>query len=50
MSLGDAIIAATALIHGLTLATRNVRDFHWIDELTILDPITDKAGYPSDSS
>lgn len=23
----DAIIAATALVHGLTLATRNVRDF-----------------------
>jgi len=24
---GDAIIAATALIHGMTVATRNVRDF-----------------------
>jgi len=24
---GDAIIAATALVHGMTVATRNVRDF-----------------------
>ena len=23
----DALIAATALVHGLTVATRNVRDF-----------------------
>jgi toxin FitB len=24
----DAIIAATALVHGMTIATRNVADFH----------------------
>ncbi|QOV91138.1 type II toxin-antitoxin system VapC family toxin [Humisphaera borealis] len=38
MSLGDSIVAATALSHGLTLATRNLGDFHWIVELTI-DPV-----------
>ena len=27
MTLGDALIAGTALVFGLTLVTRNVRDF-----------------------
>ena len=40
MGLGDALIAATALVHGLTLVTRNVKDFRWIDGLTVLDPST----------
>jgi predicted nucleic acid-binding protein len=39
MSLGDSIIAATALVHGLTLATRNLDDFRWIPDLTLLDPL-----------
>jgi toxin FitB len=39
MSLGDAIIAATALVHDLTLVTRNVADFRWIAGLRLLDPI-----------
>jgi predicted nucleic acid-binding protein len=39
MGLGDAIIAATALVHGMTLATRNVADFRWIAGLTIVDPL-----------
>jgi predicted nucleic acid-binding protein len=39
MSLGDALIAATALEHDLTLATHNVGDFAWIDELDVLDPL-----------
>jgi len=39
MSLGDSIIAATALIHNLTLYTHNVRDFKWIKELKIVDPL-----------
>ena len=39
MSLGDALIAATALVHRLTLVTHNVPDFDWIDGLTILDPL-----------
>lgn len=38
MSVGDAIIAATAIVHHLTLVTRNVEDFRWIDELTIFNP------------
>ena len=38
ISLGDAFVAGTALAHGLTLVTRNVEDFHWIHELTILNP------------
>jgi predicted nucleic acid-binding protein len=38
MGLGDALIAATALVHGLTLVTRNVKDFRWIDGLNLLDP------------
>ena len=38
MGLADSIIAATALIHGLTLATRNTDDFKNIPGLTIFDP------------
>jgi predicted nucleic acid-binding protein len=39
MSLGDCIIAATALCHGLPLATRNTADFAWIDGLELRNPI-----------
>ena len=35
MSLGDALIAATCLEHGLKLATRNASDFDWIPFLTV---------------
>jgi predicted nucleic acid-binding protein len=38
MSLGDALVAGTALAHGLTLVTRNVEDFHWIQGLSLLNP------------
>ena len=38
MSLGDALMAATALVHGLQLVTRNVQDFQWIDGLDLLNP------------
>ena len=34
----DALIAATALAHGLTLVTDNVKDFRGIDELRIINP------------
>lgn len=40
LKLGDAIIAATALVHQLTLLTRNIDDFKNIDGLNIIDPHT----------
>ncbi|MDD5056392.1 MAG: type II toxin-antitoxin system VapC family toxin [Sideroxydans sp.] len=39
LSLGDALIAATCLERGLSLATCNVGDFSWIDGLKILNPL-----------
>jgi hypothetical protein len=41
MSLGDSLIAATALVHDLTLVTRNVEDFQGIDGLRVLNPFAD---------
>jgi predicted nucleic acid-binding protein len=38
MSLEDALVAGAALVHGLTLVTRNVEDFHWIQGLSLLNP------------
>jgi predicted nucleic acid-binding protein len=38
MSLGDALVAATALQHQLSLLTRNKADFEHIDGLTVIDP------------
>jgi predicted nucleic acid-binding protein len=38
MTLGDALVAATALAHALTLVTRNTTDFTWIPGLTVLNP------------
>jgi predicted nucleic acid-binding protein len=38
MKLGDAIIAATALVLGLTLLSRNLSDFKNIEGLTVIDP------------
>ncbi|GAK58887.1 PilT protein-like [Candidatus Vecturithrix granuli] len=38
ISLGDAIIAATAILYHHTLVTRNVEDFKWIVELKLLNP------------
>lgn len=35
----DAIIAASALIQGLTLVTNNVSDFEWIEGLRLIDPL-----------
>jgi len=43
MSLGDALIAGTALSHGLSLATHNTEDFAWIEELEVIDPLTNKS-------
>jgi len=39
MSLGDALIAGTALGHNLKLVTKDTQDFQWIDGLTLLDPL-----------
>ena len=38
MSLGDALIAGTALAYNLTLITRNTQDFRWVDGLKLIDP------------
>ncbi|MEY3073210.1 MAG: hypothetical protein RLZZ353_1406 [Actinomycetota bacterium] len=34
----DALIAATALVHGLTVVTRDVADFARFDGVRVLDP------------
>lgn len=39
MSLGDAIIAATAIEKNLALVTHNVKDFRWIAGLHLIDPL-----------
>jgi len=36
--LPDAIIAATAMVNGLTLITRNIKDFEGIPGLKIINP------------
>jgi len=37
VSLGDSLIAATALVHDQTLVTHNLDDFRWIQGLQLLD-------------
>jgi predicted nucleic acid-binding protein len=39
MRLGDSIIAATALCHGLRLATNNTADFTGIPGLELFNPL-----------
>jgi hypothetical protein len=39
VSLGDALIAATAIFHNLTLATHNMSDFDWVAGLDSIDPL-----------
>jgi predicted nucleic acid-binding protein len=41
MSLGDALIAATALHRRMVLATRNTDDFSWVESLELLNPVSD---------
>lgn len=38
IKLGDAIIAATAMVHNLTLVTRNTNDFKNISSLRVINP------------
>jgi predicted nucleic acid-binding protein len=40
IGLGDAIIAATALVHNLTIISRNTKDFVNIYGLKVIDPYT----------
>lgn len=40
MGLGDAIIAATALVHEIPLVTRNTQDFQHIGGLQLINPFT----------
>jgi|SRR5216684_903492 len=50
MSLGDAIVAGTALDHRLALATRNVEDFSWIQSLSLINPLeSSELGEPESS-
>jgi len=41
MSVGDSIIASTALLYNCELYTRNVNDFSWIENLTVINPFID---------
>lgn len=45
MSLGDALVAATALVFGRELLTRNVKDFAGVPGLVVVDPLA--AGDPT---
>jgi toxin FitB len=38
LSLGDSLVAATALVHQKTLVTRNTTDFDWIEGLVVFNP------------
>ncbi|MPR34748.1 type II toxin-antitoxin system VapC family toxin [Salmonirosea aquatica] len=38
LKLGDAIIAATALVHDLTIITRNTKDFKNIEGIDCMNP------------
>lgn len=40
MSLGDAIIAATAITEKVSLITANLKDFKNVEELILIDPIS----------
>ena len=39
MSLGDAIIGATALEYRQTLVIRNIKNFDWEEGLKVVDPL-----------
>lgn len=38
ITLGDSVIAATAIVNDLPLVTRNTKDFKWISNLELIDP------------
>jgi len=39
LGLGDSLIAATAVIHKCTIYTRNIKDFDWINDLEVHNPM-----------
>ncbi len=41
ISIGDSIIAATAIVKSATLLTANMKDFDRIEELKVVNPIKD---------
>jgi len=41
ISLGDSIIAATAITSDLVLVTANTDDFRWITTIRLFDPLTE---------
>lgn len=41
MSLGDSIVAATAIQCAMPVMTRNAKDFSWISGLTVFDPLAE---------
>lgn len=43
-SLGDSLVAGTALEHDFTLVTRNEKDFEWMPDLTLLNPFAEQPG------
>jgi len=43
IKLADAVIAATALLNNLTLATRNMDDFRLIQGLGVINPLSELA-------
>ena len=50
ITLGDALIAATCLVHGLTLVTHNTDDFRWISGLALVNPMPqDPTSSPADN-
>jgi hypothetical protein len=46
MSLGDALVAASARVGNHTVVTHNTKDFIWIDGLTVFDPLADEDKRP----
>ncbi len=45
MTLGDSLVAATALAYQLTLVTRNTNDFDWIEDLPLLNPFATRKAF-----
>jgi predicted nucleic acid-binding protein len=41
MSLGDSIVAGTAIAYERTLVTHNTDDFRWIEEIKLLNPLAE---------